>query len=140
MLEDLISAFVRSQFGDVKRRTTGAILELAALGMVGLATVFLSIGLYLFLITRLEAWMAALAVAFVALLLSVVLMLVGRMLLQRSARRQRNDIASGLEALSALTRPDRSGAQGKSRDDEPGAAIVGAALAAGVLLGRSFRR
>jgi hypothetical protein len=140
MLEDLISAFVRSQFGDVKRRTTGAVLEAGALGMIGLATVFLSIGLFLWLSSRVEMWLAALIVATVALGLAVILMLVGRSLLHRKARQRRNDMMSGLEALSALT-GSRSGV-GRDKDpaEDPGAAIVGAALAAGVLLGRSIKR
>jgi cytochrome c biogenesis protein CcdA len=137
MLEDLISAFVRSQFGDVRRRTTGAVLEAGALGMIGLAVVFLSVGLFLWLATVLEAWQAALIVAAVILLLAAVLMLVGRSLLRRRARQRRNDMASGLEALSALLPQGRADRQGKSDKDDPGVAIVGAALAAGLLLGRS---
>lgn len=140
MLEDLINAFLRSQFGDVKRRTTGAILEVAALGMVGLATVFLSIGLCLWLSTRMDVWEAALIVAVAALVCAVALMLIGRAMLHRKARRQHDDIASALGALSSLTRSDATQARRKTDDEEPGVAIVGAALAAGVLLGRSVKR
>jgi hypothetical protein len=140
MLEDLISAFVRSQFGDVRRRTTGAVLEAGALGMIGLAVVFLSIALFLWLTTRLEAWQAALIVAVVVLLLAAALMLAGRSLLRRRDRQRRNDMASGLEALSALLPQGRTYAQGKSATEDPGVAIVGAALAAGLLLGRSVKR
>lgn len=140
MLEDLIGAFVRSQFGNVKRRTTGAVLEVAALGMAGLAAVFLSIGLCLWLSTRMEVWQAALVVAVVAILLSFGLMLIGRTMLHRKARQQHDDIASALGALSALKRRDPKTARGETADQEPGVAIVGAALAAGVILGRSVKR
>ena len=140
MLEDLISAFVRSQFGDVRRRTTGAVLEAGALGMIGLVVVFLSIALFLWLATQLEAWQAALIVAAMLLLLAVVLMLAGRSLLRRRARQRRNDMASGLEALAALIPKGHTDPQGKTAEEEPGVAIVGAALAAGLLLGRSVKR
>lgn len=140
MLEDLISAFVRSQFGDVKRRTTGAILEAGALGMLGLATVFLSVGAFLWLAARLEAWEAALIVAVAAVFLAVILMLVGRSLLRRKDRQRHSAMLSGLEALSVLTGHDPKGPTDKKAADEPGLAIIGAALAAGVLLGRSVKR
>ena len=140
MLEDLISAFVRSQFGNVKRRTTGAILEVAALGMLGLAAVFLSVGLFLWLAARLEAWQAALIVAAAALFIALVLMPVGRSLLQRKDRQRHDDLLSGLEVLSVLTGRNPNDPDGKKASDEPGVAIVGAALATGVLLGRTLKR
>lgn len=140
MLEDLISAFVRSQFGNVKRRTTGAILEAGALGMTGLATVFLAIAVFLWLEARLEAWQAALIVAGATLFLAVLLMLVGRSLLRRKDRQQNNDMQSALDGLSFLTGVSPKDANGENRTEEPGMAIVGAALAAGVLLGRAVKR
>ncbi|MCU4652721.1 phage holin family protein [Roseibacterium sp. SDUM158016] len=139
MLEDLIGAFVRSQFGDVRRRTTGAMLELAAFGMIGLAILFVFVAMYLWLSARLDMWLAALIVAAVALAVAAVLLLVGRSLLRRKARRRQDDALSSLQALGLLSRqPDAS--DEKDRTEEPGAIIVGAALAAGVLLGRSFGR
>jgi hypothetical protein len=88
----------------------------------------------------LEAWQAALIVAVVVLLLAAVLMLTGRSLWRRRARQRRNDMASGLEALSALMPRGRTDPLGKTAAEEPGMAIVGAALAAGLLLGRSVKR
>jgi hypothetical protein len=142
MLEDLISAFVRSQFGDVKRRTKGALLEAVALGMAGLATLFLSVGLYLLLATWLEEWLSALIVSAIAFSISGVLALVGRSLLVRKDRQQYKEMMSGLEALSILTRKDEGSGDSsdKHHTGEPRAAVVGAALAAGVLLGRSIKR
>jgi hypothetical protein len=140
MLEDLISAFVRSQFGDVRRRTTGAVLEAGALGLTGLSVVFMAIALFLWLATQLEAWQAAVIVAVVLLLLAAALMLAGRSLLRRRTRQRQNDMASGLEALAALMPQGRADPQGKTAAEEPGVAIVGAALAAGLLLGRSVKR
>jgi hypothetical protein len=67
-------------------------------------------------------------------------MLAGRSLLRRRTRLRQNDLASGLEALSALLPQGRSNPQGKTAAEEPGVAIVGAALAAGLLLGRSVKR
>jgi hypothetical protein len=140
MIEDLIGALVRSRFGDVKRRTTGAILELAALGMTGLATGFLFIALYLWLSVRLDAWLAALITGGSALLTALVLMFIGRTLMRRKERRQRDQAVSGLEALGLLAKPQSDGTAAKTAEQEPGAAMVGAALAAGILLGRTFRR
>jgi hypothetical protein len=140
MLEDLISAFVRSQFGDVKRRTTGAVLEVGALGLVGLATVFLSIGLFLWLSARMETWLAAMAVGVLALLVALVVMLVGRSLLRRQAHRESHEMLSGLDALSVLARRPQSDRKADEGTGEPEAAIVGVALVVGVLLGRFFKR
>ncbi|MDG4649760.1 phage holin family protein [Roseibacterium sp. SDUM158017] len=140
MIEDLIGALVRSQFGDVKRRTAGAVLELAALGMAGLATAFVFVALHVWLAGRMETWLAALAVAGVALFVALILMLVGRSLLLRKARRQRNEALSGLEALSLLLRP-APGAEGpRAAEGDPAGVLVGAALAAGIMLGRSVGR
>jgi len=140
MLEDLISAFLRSQFGNVKRRTTGAFLEAAALGMLGLATVFLSIAVFLWLAARLQAWQAALIVGATALFLAVLLMLVGRSLLRRKDRERHKDMNSALDALSVLMGQGPKDPNGKEGAEETGITTVGAALTAGILLGRSVKR
>lgn len=140
MLDELLGALVRSQVGDLKRRTGGVILEGAALGMLGLATVFLSIAFYVFLSERMEAWLAALILAAVAGLVAVVLALIGRSLLQRRQRLERAEVLAGLRGFGLLSSNTGRGAGDGKDGQEPGPALVAAALAAGVILGRSLRK
>ena len=136
MLEDIIGAVVRAQFGDVRKRTTGAVLEVASLGMIGLATVLVFVAAHLWLSSLVEAWLSALILAGVALVVAVILMLVGQSLLHRRTRRHDTELQSLLDGLGVLSRPGSKSEAGT----EPGPAIIGAALAAGLLLGRSVRR
>ena len=138
MLEQLLSAFLRSQFGDIRRRTTGVLIEGAALGMAGLATVFLFLGAYVWLSVRIDAWVAAFILAGVALVLSLILLLVGKSMVNSQKRRQDAQALAGLEALGLLPRSD--GADPLVKETENGPALVGAALLAGVMMGRSLGR
>lgn len=140
MIEDLLRTLVRSQIGGLKRRVSGAILEAAALGMIGLATVFLSIGFYLFLGQMMEAWQAALILSAVASSLAVLLALIGRSLMRRRKRRQKEQLFSGLEGLGLLSSRRPFDQPGDDEKREPGQALVVAALAAGVILGRSMKQ
>lgn len=136
MLEDIIGAVVRAQFGDVRKRTIGAVLEVASLGMIGLATVLIFVAAHIWLSSRLEAWLSALILAGAALGIALILLLVGRSLMHRRARRRETEVQSLLDGLGALSQPGSKAASGT----EPGPAIIGAALAAGLMLGRSVRR
>ena len=107
MLEDILGTLLRSQIGDLKKRTRWAVLEGAALGMVGLATVFLFIALQIWLSSRIEAWLSALIVAGAALLVALILMLVGRSFLQRSARRREQDFQSLLGVSGCCQNPNQ---------------------------------
>ncbi|MEE4118407.1 MAG: phage holin family protein, partial [Paracoccaceae bacterium] len=137
MLEDLLGVLVRSQVGDLRRRTTGALLEGAALGLLGLATVLLFIGAYLGLSTVIEAWLAALLLALVALVAALALMLAGRSLMRRRDRHAHDEILGTLQGLGLLSSkrpPDRPDDR---PDGAPGPGLVAAALAAGLVLGRA---
>lgn len=136
MLEDLVGALVRSQVGDFRRRTAGALLEVAAVAMLGLAVTLVFVGLFIWLSGRMEAWLAAFVLGLLALAVALALMLLGRSLRRRNEERRQREALSGLEALELVLRP---GKDGEDRKD-PGPALVGAALAAGVLLGRSMKR
>jgi F0F1-type ATP synthase membrane subunit c/vacuolar-type H+-ATPase subunit K len=107
--------------------------------MVGLAAVFLFVGLHIWMSARIEPWLSALIVAGAALIVALILMLVGQSFIHRSARQRERDVQSLLGGLGVMSRPgaDRDKAAAGS---ETGPAIIGAALAVGVLLGRSFRR
>lgn len=141
MLEDILRAVVRGHVGSLKRRTAGAALEAAGLGLIGLATVFLAIGGHIWLSTRVDAWLAAVLVALVALVLALLLMLIGSTLLRRKSRRDEAEVMGTLQGLGLLspTRP-RGTARGGDGDDRPGTSLVLAALAAGLVLGRSLKK
>jgi hypothetical protein len=136
MLEDIIGAVVRAQVGDLRKRTMGAVLEAAALGMIGLATVLAFVAAHIWLSSRIEAWLSAMILAGIALVVALILMLWGRSLIHRKARRRETDMHSLLDGLGVLSRSGKTPQDGS----EPGPAIIGAALAAGLMLGRSFRR
>jgi hypothetical protein len=140
MLQELLGAVLRAQIGNLKRRTTGAALEAAGLGLVGLATVFLAIAGYIWLSKQVEAWLAALLVALVALVLALLLMLIGASLMRRKSRRDEAEVMGTLQSLGLLsaTRP-RETTQ-RDGDDRPATSLVLAALAAGLVLGRSLKK
>jgi high-affinity Fe2+/Pb2+ permease len=140
MLEELLITVVRSQVGNLKRRTTGAVLEGVALGLVGLGVVFIAIGLYALLSRHMAEWQAALILAGVALVIAAAVFLVGRSMLQHNERRQREQIHAVLERLGLLSRPSRADRPENEGGRDPGPALVAAALAAGVILGRSMKR
>lgn len=136
MIEDLVGALVRSQVGALKRRTGGALLEVSALGMVGLAVAFLFAAAFLWLSTQMEPWLAALVLCVFALVVALALFAAGRAVIRRTEERRRQEALSGLEALELLLRPGKDG----ERAQEAAPALVGAALTAGLLLGRSLKR
>jgi hypothetical protein len=139
MLEDILRAVVRTQVGNLKRRTTGAALEAAGLGLIGLATVFLAIGAYVWLSTQVEAWLAAVLVALVALVLALLLMLIGSSLMRRKSRRDEAEVMGALQGLGLISPKRPRGTARPNADDKPGTSLVLAALAAGLVLGRSFK-
>ncbi len=137
MLEELIGAAVRAQSRNLKRKATGAVVEAAALGLVGFALLFALIAIYLWLSTKVEAWVAALIVATVVLVLAIILFLVGRMMMARNSRNRRAQIDEALGEFRPLAQA-LTGDAGLSRKSSAG--IVAAALAAGIVLGRSLHR
>lgn len=136
MIEDLVGTLVRSQLGALRTRTGGALLELSALGMIGLAVAFFFVGAFLWLSTRMEPWLAAFVICLVALVVAAALYVAGRAVIRRAEARRRQEALTRLEALDLLLRPGKD-ADGES---ERGSALVGAALAAGLVLGRSMTR
>ncbi len=140
MLEDLVHTFVSAQFGDVRRKTKGALLEVAAFGMIGLSTVLLFVGMFLWLSVRMDPWLAATALAGLALLAALVLMLVGRSLLQRKEHDPHQQAVSALKALGLLSSSGLTGSEKAIDEREKGPALVASALAAGLILGRSTNR
>jgi hypothetical protein len=136
MIEDLVGTLVRSQVGALKKRTGGALLELAALGMVGLAVAFLFVGMFFWLSSRMEPWLAAMVLSLLAFAVALVLLLAGRAVIRRAEEQRRQEALSGLETLELLLRPGKDGEDGQ----KAGPALVGAALAAGLVLGRAMKR
>jgi hypothetical protein len=140
MLEDILRAVVRAQVGNLKRRTAGAVLEAAGLGLVGLATVFLAVGAYVWLSAHMETWLAAVLVALASLVLALLLMLIGSALMRRKSRRDEAEVMGTLHGFGLLSQKRPHGATQRDGDDRPGTSLVLAALAAGIVLGRSLKK
>jgi len=137
MIQEVLKAVLAQRAASLKRRTAGAVLEVMAFGLFGLATLFLFAGLYLRLVQDLEAWLAALLVALIVALVAGLLMLAGYVMMRSRARRRQGDLARELDRLGAASgRPPPAGQAG----EETGQTLVAAALAAGIALGRSMRR
>ncbi len=142
MIGQLVEAVVQQRAASLRRRTAGAVLEVVAFGLFGLATLFLVAGLYLRLAQELEAWLAAMLVAAVVALVAGLVMVLGHGLLRGRARRR--DGASARDGgarepdgpAAAEGRPAAAGHDA----EETGETLVAAALAAGIALGRSMRR
>ena len=140
MLETLVKTFLRAQLGDVRRKTKGALLEIAAFGMVGLSVVFLFSGLFLWLSTRMEPWLAAIVLAGLALLAAMILILAGHSLLKRQETEPYEQAMSALKASGLLSQDGPAHSKENDGKQVPGPAMVASALAAGVILGRSINR
>jgi integral membrane sensor domain MASE1 len=140
MLEDLFKTFLHSQLGDVRRRTRGAILEVVAFGLFGLAIALLFLGMFLWLSVRMEPWLAATLLASFAFLVAVVLMLVGRTLLRRKEPNPHHQALSALQSLGLLSKSGPKGSEKSADKQKPEIAMVASALAAGLILGRSTKR
>ena len=137
MLEDLIKNFLHSQLGDVRRRTKGAILEVVALGLFGFAIALLFLGMFLWLSVRMEPWLAATLLSSLAFLVAVVLMLVGRTLLQRKEPDAHHQALSALQSLGLLSHSGSKDSEKTADTLDAPIAMVASALAAGLILGRS---
>lgn len=137
MLEDLFKTFLHSQLGDVRRRTRGAILEVVAFGLFGLAIALLFLGMFLWLSVWMEPWQAATLLASLACLVAVVLMLVGRTLLRRKEPDAHHQALSALQSLGLLSKSSSKDSKKYADQQDPAIAMVASALAAGLILGRS---
>ena len=140
MLEDLIRGFLSLQFDNVRHRGKGVALKIAALCMVGVACVFLFIGLFIWLADRIEAWRAAILLAGLALIVAAVLTALSYWLLNRKEPDPTEQALQALETLGLLKQTGSSRAGSAKSEDDTGLAMVAAALATGLILGRSTRR
>lgn len=140
MLEDLLKTFLHSQLGDVRRRTRGALLEVVAFGLFGLAIVLLFLGMFLWLSVRMEPWLAAIMLAALGLLAALALVFVGRTLLRRKETDPHHQALSALQSLGLLSQSGPKGSEKAADKQEPEIAMVASALAAGLILGRSSKR
>jgi len=140
MLESLISGFLSAQFGDVRRRTKGAMLEAAALGMIGFSAVWFFFGSFLWLSIRIEAWQAGILLSGIALAVAAILMVLGRSLVRKKEPNPHDQVLSTMKALGILSQSKRIDGNNADRDQEAGPPMIAAALAAGIMLGRSVKR
>ena len=130
MLEHIVRRLVSTGMADLKRRVSGAGLIVFGLLLLVLAATFVFFAIYLWLSTRMEPWLAALSVAGIIALLSVVLWLTGRAMIRRQRRKKillDEEIQTLIRQLSA-----DSGLGGR----KPALSLVAAAALLGLLIGR----
>ena len=130
MLEHIVRRLVSNGMADLKRRVSGAGLIVFGLLLLVLAATFVFFAIYLWLSTRMEPWLAALSVAGIIALLSVVLWLTGRAMIRRQRRKKillDEEIQTLIRQLSA-----DSGLGGR----KPALSLVAAAALLGLLIGR----
>ncbi len=130
MLEHIVRRLVSNGMADLKRRVSGAGLIVFGLLLLVLAATFVFFAIYLWLSTRMEPWLAALSVAGIIALLSLVLWLTGRAMIRRQRRKKillDEEIQTLIRQLSA-----DSGLGGR----KPALSLVAAAALLGLLIGR----
>ena len=130
MLEHIVRRLVSNGMADLKRRVSGAGLIVFGLLLLVLAATFVFFAIYLWLSTRMEPWLAALSVAGIIALLSVVLWLTGRAMIRRQRRKKillDEEIQTLIRQLSA-----DNGLGGR----KPALSLVAAAALLGLLIGR----
>lgn len=130
MLEHIVRRLVSNGMADLKRRVSGAGLIVFGLLLLVLAATFVFFAIYLWLSTRMEPWLAALSVAGIIALLSLVLWLAGRAMIRRQRRKKillDEEIQTLVRQLSA-----DSGLGGR----KPALSLVAAAALLGLLIGR----
>jgi hypothetical protein len=130
MLERFVSRLVSTEVAGLKRRLSGVGLIVFGLLLLALAATFAFFSLYLWLSTMMEPWAAALAVAGIILLISLILWLSGRAMIRRQ-RRKAILLDEEIQALMAQLSAD-SGLGGK----KPALSLVAAAALLGMLIGR----
>jgi len=129
MLEHIVRRLVSNGMADLKRRASGAGLIVFGLLLLVLAATFVFFAIYLWLSTRMEPWLAALTVAGIIALLSLVLWLAGRAMIRRQRRKKillDEEIQTLIRQLSA-----DSGLGGR----KPALSLVAAAALLGLLIG-----
>ena len=140
MIDDLLGAVLSTQKASLKRKASGAFVEIAALGLFGFASVFAMVGGFLWLALRMEAWLAAFVVAGVVLVLAGIGFWIGQALMRSRARRKNDDFERALGGIAPLAAVlDGRDPIGPDTPKQQTTLIV-AALATGVVLGRALRR
>jgi uncharacterized membrane protein YecN with MAPEG domain len=130
MLQQLVSRLVSNGLADMKRRASGAGLMFFGLLLLVLAATFVFFAIYLWLSARMEPWLAALSVAGIIILLSLILWLAGRAMM----RRQRTRSVLMDEEIQTLIR--QLSAEGGLGGKKPALSLVAAAALLGLLIGR----
>ena len=130
MLQQLVSRLVSNGLADVKRRASGAGLIVFGLLLLALAVTFAFFAVYLWLSTKMEPWLAALSVAGIIVLISLILWLVGRSIMRR--QRARSMLMD--EEIQTLIR--QLSADGGLGGKKPALSLVAAAALLGLLIGR----
>lgn len=135
MLKQLISALVKSELGELKRRSAGAGLLVVAVLLLGLAAVFTVLGLYLWLSTMMLAWQAALVIVGLLSIAGLVSWLAGRSMVRRQ-RKRRDELDAFIQALLGRQQGQQD------QNDHAGApfTIAATAVIAGLIIGRRLSK
>ena len=140
MIKNLVHIFLQAQASNVRRKAKGAILEAAALGMMGLSVTLFFLGTFLWLSVRMEPWMAAVLLGILALLAGIILMLVGRSVFRGKEADPHEQAMSVVKGLGLLSEDGQTSSGKAGTEQESGPVMVASALAAGLILGRSINR
>ncbi len=131
MLTKVLKVVAHSEVQAVKRRVTAAGFALAAAFLVGLALVFALLSLFLWLMTQLEPWVAALILFGGLIVGALLLWLIGKLIAQRAGARARKapELQALLDEMSGFSKMD-------------GVAVTAAstALAIGFAIGRRLTK
>ncbi|MDU8944301.1 phage holin family protein [Rhodophyticola sp. MJ-SS7] len=140
MLSNIIGAVLQAKAAEIKRKATGAVVQMAAFGLFGVSLIFGIVSGFLWLAGKMDPWLAALAIAIVVLIAAIVLMLIGRMIMQQKSKRDREQTARALGESNAIVQALTGTNMDGKGTNNPSLELIAAALATGIILGRSLGR
>ena len=140
MIDDLLAAVLSTRKTSLRRKASGAVIEIAGLGLLGCASLFAMVGGFLWFSLRMEAWLAAFAVAGIVLALAAIGLAIGQAVIRGRVRRRDGELDHALGDLAPLVAA-LGGAETKGpATPKAQTSLIVAALATGLALGRALRR
>ena len=130
MIPQFVSRLVGNGIANLRRRASGAGFMVFGLLLLVLAATFVFFGIYLWLSTRINPWLAALAVAGIVVLMSLIFLVAGRAKIRRqSTSTMLHD--GEIQSLIAQLLPE-----GPSGRKKSALSLIVAAAVLGLIIGR----